>query len=243
MVANAVSGDTFPRLLPPGGARDRVARGAVSRAASPYAGAQSRRLSSVLAVLALHAVLIALFLLSPRSPPVTPPAPLQVQIITEPRTTPAPPPLRPIALKQPPAQIVVPTPIVSIPNPPPVLQVTTRPVPTASAAVAAAPATAPAVPAAPISPPRFDAAYLHNPPPQYPLQARRLRAQGTVLLRVEVSAAGIAQQVRVEHSSGWPMLDDAALDAVKRWRFEAARRGSEAVAAWVLVPIEFYLRS
>ena len=48
--------------------------------------------------------------------------------------------------------------------------------------------------------------------------------------------------VRVERSAGHPDLDDAATDAVKRWRFDPARRGSEAVAMWVLLPVEFKLR-
>jgi len=48
--------------------------------------------------------------------------------------------------------------------------------------------------------------------------------------------------VLVEKSAGHVELDEAAADAVRRWRFEPARRGPEAVAMWVLLPVEFRLR-
>lgn len=206
-----------------------------------YGAAQyRRRLPWLLAALVLHGLLFALFLLPQgAAPPLTPPEPIQTQIITEPHLTPAPPPLEPLALTRPPLQIVMPVPLVSIADPAALAASTARAAHTAALAVAVS--SAPPAPAEPISPPQFDAAYLHNPAPEYPLQARRLREQGTVLLRVEVSAAGGALQVSIEHSSGWPILDDAALSAVRRWRFVAARQGRNPLAAWVLVPIEFDL--
>ena len=78
--------------------------------------------------------------------------------------------------------------------------------------------------------------------PSYPAAPRRLGVQGTTLLRVHVLADGRIGDVLVEKSAGHPDLDDAATDAVKRWRFDPARRGSEAVAMWVLLPVEFKLR-
>ena len=63
------------------------------------------------------------------------------------------------------------------------------------------------------------------------------------MLQVEVSTEGRALDVLVEHSSGWRLLDDAAQSAVRSWRFVPARQGNETVAAWVLVPIQFALRS
>jgi protein TonB len=78
--------------------------------------------------------------------------------------------------------------------------------------------------------------------PSYPAAPRRLGVQGTTLLRVHVLADGRIGDVLVEKSAGHPDLDDAATDAVKRWRFDPARRGREAVAMWVLLPVEFKLR-
>lgn len=94
---------------------------------------------------------------------------------------------------------------------------------------------------APLVAPRFDAAYLNNPAPAYPMQSRRLNEAGRVLLRVQVSETGSALQVQLHQSSGHSRLDQAALDAVKRWRFIPARRGDVAISEWVIVPITFNL--
>jgi protein TonB len=115
---------------------------------------------------------------------------------------------------------------------------------TASAAPVIAmrsPETATAVASPPVTPPRFDAAYLDNPAPIYPASAKRLREQGRVLLRVLVTAQGTAERIEVARTSGVEVLDRAALDAVRRWRFVPARQGDAAVAAFVHVPIVFSL--
>lgn len=77
--------------------------------------------------------------------------------------------------------------------------------------------------------------------PAYPAAPRRLGIQGTTMLRVHVLADGRIGDVLVEHSAGHPDLDQAAMEAVRRWRFEPARRGADAVAMWVLLPVEFRL--
>jgi protein TonB len=87
----------------------------------------------------------------------------------------------------------------------------------------------------------FDADYLHNPTPSYPSFSRKMGEEGKVMLRVKVSPSGTALEVEVKESSQYPRLDQAAREAVLRWRFVPARRGSEAVEAWVLVPITFSL--
>jgi protein TonB len=78
--------------------------------------------------------------------------------------------------------------------------------------------------------------------PSYPSSARRLGIQGMTTLRVYVASDGRVAEVLVQESAGHPDLDGAAAEAVKRWRFEPARRGSEAVGVWVLLPVEFRLR-
>ena len=78
--------------------------------------------------------------------------------------------------------------------------------------------------------------------PSYPASAKRLEVQGTTLLRVHVLENGRVGDVSVDQSAGHPDLDRAATEAVRRWRFEPARRGNEAIAMWVQIPVEFRLR-
>jgi protein TonB len=84
--------------------------------------------------------------------------------------------------------------------------------------------------------------YADNPPPRYPRSARRRGHQGTVLLAVHVSAEGRVEGLKVQTSSGFTVLDRAALEAVRNWRFESGRRGDRPVAMWVEVPIRFELQ-
>jgi periplasmic protein TonB len=78
--------------------------------------------------------------------------------------------------------------------------------------------------------------------PGYPASARRQGIQGTAVLRVYVDSDGRVANVAVDQSAGHRDLDDAATDAVRRWRFEPGRRGDEPVGMWVLIPFEFRLR-
>jgi protein TonB len=82
----------------------------------------------------------------------------------------------------------------------------------------------------------------YNLPPTYPIDALLARAEGRVVLRAEVSSAGLVDDLAVERSSGWPSLDEAALEAVRRWRFAPARKSGVAVACQVLVPVRFNIR-
>lgn len=93
----------------------------------------------------------------------------------------------------------------------------------------------------PETPPSFRAGYLHNPEPAYPTASRRLGEQGTVQLRVVVSAEGRAVSVGVQRSSSFRRLDEAASEAVRNWRFVPAKRGATPVEAAVIVPIVFRL--
>ena len=85
--------------------------------------------------------------------------------------------------------------------------------------------------------------YADNPPPTYPRLARERGWQGDVLLRARVSPSGRVLHVQVEESSGYALLDRAALKAVKGWRFRPARRGSHPVEAEVRLPVRFELQS
>lgn len=96
-------------------------------------------------------------------------------------------------------------------------------------------------PLPPVIAPRFDVAYLHNPRPVYPRIARRLGEHGRVILQVFVSPSGFAEKVEISTSSGYARLDQAARAAVRKWQFVPARRGQQAVGAWVRVPVSFVL--
>ncbi len=103
-----------------------------------------------------------------------------------------------------------------------------------------APATTPSD--APTAP-RFDADYLNNPAPAYPPLARRMGEEGRVVLRVQVDPEGTPVALEVRATSGHPRLDQAAMEAVRRWKFVPAVLGGLRVAAWVLVPVSFSLRN
>lgn len=92
-----------------------------------------------------------------------------------------------------------------------------------------------------VAPPSFNAAYLSNPAPRYPLASRRAGEQGMVTLRVLVKPDGLPARVEVERSSGSPHLDAAAQEAVRGWRFVPARQGADPVESWVRVPVVFRL--
>lgn len=118
---------------------------------------------------------------------------------------------------------------------------------TPSPPTTAAPSSEPPQPvaASPVLPdrdPDYQAAYLKNPPPAYPMAARRMGWQGRVVLDVEVLASGLPGQVRLHQSSGHDVLDNAAIRAVSAWRFVAARQGGQAVTKRFLVPIPFILK-
>lgn len=113
----------------------------------------------------------------------------------------------------------------------------------AAQTVAPAPAPEPGEPAAPVTPPRADAAMLNNPAPAYPAQSRRLREEGRVLFDVYILPDGSVGQIRLKRSSGFSRLDDAALEAIRRWRYVPAKRGDEPIPYWYVQPLDFQLDS
>lgn len=84
--------------------------------------------------------------------------------------------------------------------------------------------------------------YRINPPPKYPAMARRRGYTGQVVLDVLVGQNGNVIDLRLFDSSGYAMLDDAAVASVKNWVFEPGMRGEEKVEMWVRIPIRFELK-
>jgi protein TonB len=129
-------------------------------------------------------------------------------------------------------------PPVELPKPRPVRKI---PRPVEAPPLVTAPAEAPSPIVVPVTQPIFNANYLENPPPRYPALSRRTGEQGRVILRVLVNPGGTADEVQVNASSGYARLDETARETVRRWKFVPAKRGAEAVGAWVLIPIHFRL--
>lgn len=202
----------------------------------PDAGHAGRPLFSITGAAAAHAALIGFVaVVVPADELRKAIEPMTVRLVEILPDAPKPPPQPKKHLPPPPPQLLAstapseaPAAFVVPPQPP-------SPVPAAPINIAPAPV--------PVTAARFDADYLDNPKPIYPLVSRRLGEQGKVLLRVHVSAAGLAEKVEVKTGSGYARLDQAAGDAVGRWRFVPARRGEQAIAAWVQVPIIFQLES
>lgn len=80
-----------------------------------------------------------------------------------------------------------------------------------------------------------------NPLPKYPLLAREKGYEGTVYLRVLVRADGRVERLTVDRSSGYEILDRAAVDSVKEWAFFPAKKSGKSVESWVLLPVKFAL--
>lgn len=77
--------------------------------------------------------------------------------------------------------------------------------------------------------------------PTYPPASRRAGEQGTVRLKVLVDTNGRASNVAVMQSSGFPKLDQAATEAVRKWRFVAATDGTNKIQAYTQVAVTFKL--
>jgi len=84
--------------------------------------------------------------------------------------------------------------------------------------------------------------YLYNPSPGYPPRARRLGLEGEVLIRTRVLPNGEPDELELAQSSGYTLLDQAAMKAVRAWRFRPALRSGELVASWIEIPVRFRLK-
>lgn len=80
-----------------------------------------------------------------------------------------------------------------------------------------------------------------NPAPVYPRIARQRGWEGTVELRVLVAREGLPTRVEIAKSSGYDVLDNAALETIKDWHFLAAQSGQFRFSSWVTIPIRFQL--
>ncbi len=83
--------------------------------------------------------------------------------------------------------------------------------------------------------------YFDNKRPAYPIVARRNGYEGTIVLSAQVLNSGSVGELRIKKTSGYEILDQSALEAVRQWRFEPGKRMGQPVTTWVEVPIRFVL--
>ncbi len=81
--------------------------------------------------------------------------------------------------------------------------------------------------------------YLKNPAPPYPEAAKSQGQEGVVHLKVDVGPDGLVEDLSIRKSSGFPLLDEAALKAVRKWKFKPGKMAGLATSMTVQVPVRF----
>ena|GEM_PF-2413848 len=82
---------------------------------------------------------------------------------------------------------------------------------------------------------------LDNSEVKYPVEAISRRLEGVVYIQLEVKIDGSVGQAVVVRSSGYAILDRAALNTVQGWRFRPAMQSGQAVATTEVLPVRFHL--
>jgi len=81
---------------------------------------------------------------------------------------------------------------------------------------------------------------IYAPEPEYSEEARKVKHMGTVVLQLVVGSDGLPRDIRVVRTLGLG-LDEKAIEAVRKWRFEPAKKDGKPVAALVSVEVDFHL--
>ena len=162
-----------------------------------------------------------------------PPPPIIAEILEEIQEEDEPPPPPP-AIETPPPYVPPPDIVVDVPvestAPSTALVVTNKPAP------APPPPAAAGVKKAPEIDPKFKRRFQ----PEYPPTSRRLGEEGSVVLQVLVAADGKVQDGKVQKSSGFPRLDEAALKhALRAWRFTPGTEDGKPMTVWHSVKVTF----
>ena len=150
---------------------------------------------------------------------------------------------KPVETPKPRTEIVVPPPEVEMPHAssPVAVAPPAPPMPVADAAPKAAPA-APSAGSGPVAVANLNTNLLNGSAPSYPMSSRRKREQGMVVLRLVISADGRVTDISVSRSSGFDALDEAAVAAVRKWRWSPTVRDGRPVPITGLVQIPFVLK-
>jgi len=79
----------------------------------------------------------------------------------------------------------------------------------------------------------------HRQLPQYPKRALKLKQEGVIHLRILLSETGASEKIEFAKKSIYPLLNQAAINAVKKWSFNPMIIDGKPVKSWIEVPIEF----
>jgi len=79
-------------------------------------------------------------------------------------------------------------------------------------------------------------------PPVYPRRALMLNQEGIVILKALIDISGIIKDIQIIKSSGYVVLDQSAIDAVRKWKFEPSHINGKPSISWVKVPVEFMIK-
>jgi TonB family protein len=83
--------------------------------------------------------------------------------------------------------------------------------------------------------------YRENTPPVYPTIAKLRGYEGIVLVYAEILPDGRVGSTSISKSSGYTILDQSAIEAVKLWKFEPAKKAGKPFVIRVNLPIKFVL--
>ncbi len=207
-----------------------------------YGEGRSVNLPAILIAVAIHVIAITAVLLVRYEAPLKQPEKRLVTVNLMPPPPPpakeTPPPAKPdIVAPRPPIQLArAPLPVV-----PP------DPVPREPSPVAA-PSPAPTPPAVTVAGPpsvvqvsKLSLNMLSGTPPRYPVESRRKHEEGTIVLSLTLGQDGRVANISVSRSSGFDRLDQAALSAVRKWRWAPLVRDGKPVMVKGIVEIPFVL--
>ena len=125
---------------------------------------------------------------------------------------------------------------------PPIVTVAEPPREPVDVAVPAPPPPSPPAPPSVVKASDLGTRMIAGEPPRYPVECRRRREQGTVVLALTLDLEGVVSAISIARSSGFSRLDDAALRAVRKWRWAPTMRDGQPVMVKGLVEIPFVLQ-
>jgi len=79
---------------------------------------------------------------------------------------------------------------------------------------------------------------IKTPPPEYPSQLRREGITGVVAVKALIDETGSVTECTVVKSTN-PGFDEAAMEALKKWKFKPAQKDGNPVKAKLIIPIQF----